>query len=466
MSPTIRCALACMLLLCIAMPLMPQSVALSLEEAYALTRKSSEALRLKELSLQKSRLALDEAGSRAWPHVDFQASASYLARPPQGYTVPKGSLGSIPYPDPPATPVTQILLPPDDLTIGAQQHNYFTATASLSQPIFTWGKIRNAIGLAALGVDAAGTELVSQQREIDREVHRAYFGALLAGESESVLKRIRDTAAEMASERQSSFDKGTINRENVLEAQSALASIEAKLAEAGQSRATALESLGILTGLAPSAITLMTEFRTELPAVDEQTLRARAQTSSVALATSRTRLSQARKLLSVEKGGSLLLPDVSLGMRLELSGQEDIPAAAWNWDNGAWDWDLVISLGMKMSVFDGLSSLARIRQAEKDLETAATALSLEEKLLGLDVRKAIDAAVKADADVKEKEARAAYAAERLKNARVSFDSGMASREDLQGADILAGSATLDMLLARYSREEALADIARITGERI
>jgi hypothetical protein len=37
---------------------------------------------------------------------------------------------------------------------------------------------------------------------------------------------------------------------------------------------------------------------------------------------------------------------------------------------------------------------------------------------------------------------------------------------MRGADILAGTAELDVLLALYVREEALADIARITGERI
>ena len=42
---------------------------------------------------------------------------------------------------------------------------------------------------------------------------------------------------------------------------------------------------------------------------------------------------------------------------------------------------------------------------------------------------------------------------------------MASREEEHGADILAGSAELDLLFARYTREETLADISYLTGER-
>ncbi|HYW82285.1 MAG TPA: TolC family protein, partial [Spirochaetia bacterium] len=394
--------------------------------------------------------------------------------PPQGYTVGAGTLGTLsseipansPLHNPVPIPLGSFAIPPQDFNVGAQLHNYFTATASLSQPIFTWGKIRNAIDLASLDVVSAGTDLIAQQRDIDREVHRAYFGVLLARDSETVLKRIRDTAAEIAADRQNAFDQGTINRETVLEAQANLASIEAKLSEAEQSEATALESLGLLTGTEPKVEDLVTGFRTQFPVLDEPSLRAKARASSTALAASRTRMSQAGKKLAVEKGGELLRPDFSLGLQLGFLGQEDLPFSAWSWNNTTWDWDLVISLGVKMSVFDGLASLQRVRQAEKDLEMAGTGLSLDEKRVGLDVRKAVDAAVKADSDVREKQARADYTEERLRNARSALESGTASRDEEHAADIQAGSAELDLLFARFSREEALADIAHLIGERI
>jgi outer membrane protein len=460
-------------LLFIALPGMAQATGLTLEEACALARQNSEEVHLRELAVQKSRRALEEAGSRALPHVDLQASASYLVHPPQGYTVGAGTLGALTpkipagaLGNPAPIPLGSFAIPPQDFNVGAQLHNYFTATASLSQPLFTWGKIRNAIDLASLGAESAGTDLTAQQRDIDRDVHRAYFSVLLARDSETVLRRIRNTAAEIATDKQKSFDEGTINRETVLEAQANLASIEAKLAEAEQSKATALESLGLLTGSEPKVEDLASGFRTQFPLLDEQSLREKARTSSTALAASRTRISQAGKKLAMEKGGELLRPDVSLGLQLDFLGQEDLPFSAWNWNNTTWDWDLVISLGVKMSVFDGLASLQRVRQAEKDVEMAGMGLSLDEKRVGLDVRKAVDAAVKADGDVREKQARTDYSEERLRNARASLESGMASRDEEHAADIQAGSAELDLLFARFTREEALADIARLIGERI
>jgi outer membrane protein TolC len=454
-----------------------QAQPVSLTEAYALAQKASDAIQLKMLALQKSRLAVQEASSRAWPHVDLQASGSYLTNPPQGYTVKAGDLGSISPAIPAHTPGLNnpvpiplgpaISIPPNDFTIGAQKASVVSLTASLSQPLFTWGKIRNAIDAAALEVDAAGTDLLVQRRDIDRQVHRAYFGALLAQESVKVLRRLKDTAAAIAADRQASFDQGTVTREAVLQAKSDLASVEARLAEAEQSDATARESLGMLTELDPSVITLATGFSAALPAIDETALRARALEASTDMAALRTQAGLAQKKLAIEEGSSLLLPDVSLGVTFNVTGQEDSwDVTKWDWTGSSWSYDVIISVGLKMSVFDGLASSARIGQARKDTELAAAGLSQAEKLVRLGMRSAIDAAVKADAAVGQRQAAADYAAERLKNARVSFDNGVASQDDARGAEILSGSADLDLLFALYTREEALADIERMTGQRM
>jgi outer membrane protein TolC len=124
-----------------------------------------------------------------------------------------------------------------------------------------------------------------------------------------------------------------------------------------------------------------------------------------------------------------------------------------------------VSLGVKMSAFDGLEGLNRTAQAERDAAMAAEALGQQEKLLRISVRRAVEAVTKADAQVRAKQSAAAYAVERSRIARVSAESGLASRQDMRGAEVFAGTAALDLLLARYTLEEALADLARLSGER-
>jgi outer membrane protein TolC len=73
--------------------------------------------------------------------------------------------------------------------------------------------------------------------------------------------------------------------------------------------------------------------------------------------------------------------------------------------------------------------------------------------------------VKADTDAQAAQARYDYLQEKLRNAGVALTNGQASREDQQNAAIQTDSVELDLLLAQYTREEALADIEKITGER-
>ena len=453
------------LLLCSTLPTPAQQRDLTLDEALALARRSSDAIRISQLSVEKSRLAVSEARGRMLPHVDLQTSASYLVNPPPGYTVAAGSLGSLMLPNPAPPPAfLNVKIPPTDFNVGAAQHNYFTLSAALTQPLFAWGKIRNAIDLASIQADASGTDLSARLRGTDREVRRAYDALVLARESQMVLRRITDTAADIVADRQKSLGEGTTNREAVLEVTASLASLRARLTEAEQGESSARESLGVLTGLDPALINPLTGFRPALPVLEEQAIITRALDGSTDMAGARSRTEQARKKLAIEQGGAILHPDVSFGISFDVSGQEDFPSSgAWTFANNTWNIDLVFSLGVKMSAFDGLESLRRIQQAEKDVEISDTALSQQAKLVRLQARRGIEAAVKVDAAVREKQSRADYLSERLRNVRVSWTNGLASRDDLRGADILSGSADLELLLALYDREEAVADLEQLVG---
>ncbi|HVP19229.1 MAG TPA: TolC family protein [Spirochaetia bacterium] len=466
MTASAHRALPFILLLAPAVLGQSQAQALTLDQAVELARKNSDAIQIARLAVQKSRAALGEARGRALPHLDFQASASYLINPPPGYTVAPGALGTFAFPIPVPPFSTTIQLPQSNFNVGAALHNLFSVTATLNQPLFTWGKIRNAIELASLQLDAAGTDMSARRRDIDMQVRRSYFSALLAGRSRDVLKRLRDTAAEIVADRQKGFDEGTLNKESLLEVKATLASLEAKLIEAEQSQSSALTGLGVLTGQSMDDLELATDFSSSLPSLDEQVILTLALEGSPEMAAARSQAERARRRLSIEEGGAILHPDVNFGISLDVSGQEDFPySGAWTFSNNTWNVDVALTLGIKMSAFDGLESLHRIQQAQKDIDMAGVALSQETKTLRIQVRQAIETARKGDAAAQAAIARSEYLEEKLRNATVALANGQASLEDRRKASLEAGSAQLDLLLALYDREAALADIQRITGER-
>ncbi|HUI70177.1 MAG TPA: hypothetical protein VL354_06620, partial [Spirochaetia bacterium] len=98
MSSRGRKACTILILVAQAISVRAQSTPLTLDQALALARKSSEAIRLSQLALEKSQAVLGEARGKAFPHVDLQASGSYLFSPPPGYTVAAGALGSLTIP--------------------------------------------------------------------------------------------------------------------------------------------------------------------------------------------------------------------------------------------------------------------------------------------------------------------------------------------------------------------------------
>ena len=436
-----------------------QERALSIDEALALARTNSEAVRMKSLEVQKSSDRLVAARAHAFPSLILDASGSYLANPPAGITLKTGELGRI------TTPLGTLIIPPSDVVVmeGAE-HTYFKANATLSQPLLTWGKIPNAIALAEREVAASGAELARQQRDIEKQVHAAYFGAQLAETSLPLLREMEEIGEAILRDRSSAFEAGASTRQDVLEAEAGLSSLSARLIGAEEARATALESLSLLTDAALDGTTLSTSFRASLPGLDEQALKAAAVKSSPELQGARERAAQARTKLSLEKGGAMLLPDLSLAITLGVTGQK-VPFASADWSD-SWDWDLVVSLGTRANLFDAGASWAKIREAGRDVEGAALGIAQLEKAIGARVRTAVQQARQKRAAVEEARAKAALAEEQAKNARVSFENELATREEMNRAALGLLSARLAEAAAQHDLEAALEDIEYLTGERL
>jgi outer membrane protein TolC len=425
----------------------------------SLARESSEAVRIRALAAAKAGDRLAQARARAFPSVSLEASGSWLANPPEGITVKAGELGTIPLPAPPFSmplPSTDIVFVPD------AEHAYFKADLSLNQPLFTWGKIAAAIAISERELAAAGAELAGQRRDTARQAHAAYFGALLAEKSLDLLSGMRAAARAVLEDRQRAFAEGASVRQDVLQAEAALASVEAKLVEAEESRATALEGLSLLIGVPAGDIRLASGFRETLPAFDEQALKSAAAGSSPELLALRERAGAAREKVALEKGGAMLLPDFSLAVALGVTGQK-VPWASADWSD-TWDWDLRISLGTRASLFDAGSSWAKAREAGRDVEAAGLAVSQVEKLTAVKVRTSVQEARKKAALLAEARAKAVFAGEQARNARVSFENEIATREEMNSAAIALLSARLAALAAAREMEDALAEIEYLSGE--
>lgn len=449
-------ALAAAVLLAAALPCFGEARPLSLDEALALGLENAEAVRLKLKSVDKNRSRLAEARAKALPSVSLEAALSYLTNPPEGVTVHKGELGVLPLPPP------YNLLPDRDIVFLADtEHTYFSLNASLSQPVYTWGRIAAGIQLASLELAGSRAELELEKRDLRREVRRAYSAALLARLSRPILEEMRAALAEIVTDRERSYAEGLITRQELLEANASMAAVERRLLEAREGEQSAIESLLLLTGLPPQELELTTPFREAPEELEEQGLLERALASSKELELARTRIAQAQEKVRLERGAGLLRPDLALTVTLDVTGQKP-PWADSDWSD-TWTWDLIFSLGTRVKLFDGGEARARASESSSDLALAAIGAAQAEKLLRLGVRRGVQEARLAAGELAELEARLAAAGEQRHNAQLAYQNTLISREELHSALLALDRVRLEQLAARQRLELALAELERLAG---
>lgn len=340
---------------------------------------------------------------------------------------------------------------------------YYKLAATLTQPLYTSGKLSAGIRLAELDRAAAAAELDRQRREIRRETARAYHGAVLASRTLPLLETMRAAYADLLADRRASFAEGTATRQAVLEAEVSLASLEVKIIGAREALSSALEALAAFTGLEAGQIQPVDGFREACPELDEEELRARALKTSPDLALARTRCEQAGVKRGLERAGAAFRPDLALSVTGGVEGQRT-PFVGSDW-TASWDWNVVVSVGASTTVFDSGLTSARIRAASSDRAAAAVALSQAEQLLCLQVRAAVEAVRNAGALLAERRTRLALAEEAAKNARVSFENGLATAGESRLAEAARLAALLELEAAGAALEDALGQLDYLTSEK-
>ena len=429
-----------------------ESQSLSVEEAVRHALRNSYQIRIKQAETKKKEYAVSEKEALRYPRLTLNASASYMTNPQPPIEVEKGSLGTQP-----------ILFPEDDIVImeGAEP-TYFRAGAELIQPIFTWGKIKNAIELTRFDLKRSWLELEKNIRDLERDVRKAYFSAVLARMSITWLEKSRDLLSDILTDRNQSFEEGLITYQQVLEAKSNFLAMETRLVEAQESYESAKVSLVLICSLDTPNSGLISPFRTELPALNESEMKARALERSADLAIVRNHHALAQLQTELEKSNSLLKPDLSLVAAIDVTG-ERVPVFSANWTD-TWRLNVIFSIGTEIPLWDSLASRFRIRQAEEGVRMAGLSVDQVRQVVGLEVRKAVAALRNARYDSLAAEAMRDNFREQLKNAEVSFENELITREEMRSVQLLVYTYELEYLFIQYSIEAALTDLEYLSGE--
>jgi HAE1 family hydrophobic/amphiphilic exporter-1 len=240
-----------------------------------------------------------------------------------------------------------------------------TADVTLSQPLYTWGKIGAAIRAAEVGLKTADEQLRLYRQAAYRDVSTAFYDILLTRElyrlaGENLAQKIRHQE-----ETRRRFAIGVATDYDVLAAEVAVENARPELIRSENSIRTARERLRFLLALEDVDL----DVNGSLASVPEQPATYQAALESARK--HRPELSDAKLRIGIYNE-LITIAAADNKPRLDMRG-----SAGWHWldvnsagttlnDNGA-AWN--VGLFLTFPFFDGLKTSGRVTQARSDLRT-------------------------------------------------------------------------------------------------
>ena len=219
---------------------------LSLDAAVEKIMAESNDIKKAEANVKKAQASLDAVNANRWFKVDATASYMNLVDVERPF---RGSMG-IDLP-PELGGLIAGALQSSDIAAGIPSHleipdNIFTAGVSVTQPIYTFGKIGNAVDSVRAAIKMSDASREMTRREVKYSAIDLYWTAKMTDEIVKISKQNLDDAR---AARRNLNAAGRANRSNLVKIESDIATKEISLSDAEFNRNTAHRMLKILAGI-------------------------------------------------------------------------------------------------------------------------------------------------------------------------------------------------------------------------
>jgi len=457
-------------------------IQLSLQDALSRALEQSEEVRLAKAQVDAARAQARRARSAALPQVNAQFGYTRTLRSVfqnvGGFTLPD----SLRFEPDPTLPLEERVKYLEDKTpnaaLGAlgglfrnlpfgNEHTW-VAGLSVSQPLFTGGRISSAISAAEAAADAASAALEEARAEIALDVKRAYYDALLASRSVEIVEMSTELAREHLEQVRLRLSAGRASELEALRAEVELENLMPQLVQARNQRDVAMLNLKRLINLPVDAeIELTTELDAQtstgtdlvaikLPELDEaedllnRRAALRAAREQVTISEEQVDIARAAYLPTVALTGSLM--------------RQAFPAGSFGFPaRNDWRDDWTVGFAVQLPLFQGFkrgadvdAAKAQLRQAELQLEQLREALRLQYRQAKSELERAQAQVAAASRTVEQ--------AERVYElTELRYREGLATQLDVSNARLALQQARINQVQAYHAAYTALAQAERMLG---
>ncbi len=426
-------------------------------------RSGNAELRKATETYNQSLLDVKDAKANYQPQISLLLSGTYMPNPPIGKTsIGVDELSSqlgVTIPGSASGEYVTLYKGMDSL--------YYNAGLTITQPIFTWGKIPKAVDLyseiasiRALSVEDSADKLTVELKT--RLTAKCYMDELF-----TLIAETKEKADELVDMSQDAYDNGMLLKEDVTKAKISALEIDVKEQELRKQYADNLKSLQTITandGLDAENIdyTVNEDEISALAALEHDdviSLVTRSDSATISMLRGQTRAYELKK--EIAEASLYWKPDFALQVSLTYGGSA-MPLIEKNWYR-ANDYGLYLTFAISTTVWDGGVKLNDVKRAKSEIEgtkadydSAVNQLTetAEENLSQIEL-----SLVKLEYyDLKLEEAE-----ERLDLLNRQYDAGSISRTDILSQEIEILTEKMTIIQEKVTLSQAAYTIAYLTG---
>lgn len=317
--------------------------------------------------VSKASLDVKDAKSGYSPTIDLTITGSYIANPIDPIRVNLGDYIN----------TTAYGIPNDYVTIyNGQESMYYQFQLSLTQPVFTWGKITNAVRLYQKVYDARVLQMEDAIEKAQTELRTRVAALYYLLQIQKLLESQREIADKLVGHADNAQQNGMMLATDALKVKVQSRQIDVAKAQIDQQIVLMVTELRNLTGLKDLTADDIefdeSEFDAKLDALkgtEYSTLSSRCLSDSRTTFQLLGALSQIAELTNDIAGASVnWKPDMALVVNADYSGSR-LPFAQKDW-YGKDDWSATITFALKTTIVDGGKAVRNVKRTESAVSEA------------------------------------------------------------------------------------------------
>lgn len=405
----------------------------------------------------KAHLDTSDAKGGYTPTVDLLLTGTFMANPTLGpIKVNPNDIKGLP------DIVSQIWTDPLDVSMD-MGNNMVQGQLTVTQPIFTWGKLSNAVKLYETVEGLRRMERTDKENQLIAELRSRLDALFYMDMIYPLLTSIEETADRLIAIAESAAEEGVLLEEDVLDARIQKQQVVLSRREIDSQYSSVLEGLRTLTGL--SDLTMdQVDYTPDEEMIDGILSLSLEELTAAATSPSLLTLQMAKGMETVQgyitdiaKGSIYGKPDIALQLSASYGGSIDS-----NWLDGD-TWGLNITLALSTTLWDGGKKMSDVKRAASDALSASIDYSSAVRMIEENVASAYSSAMLSRDKIEYSLLKEASESAKADRAEERMKIGTASESDVLASRLAVLQSQIETITERISLSQSAYTLMYLTA---